>query len=137
MMEETTMKNPTRFLATVAAGALMTGAAWAGNMDARIGNTVLAKAPDGTTTKFWYAKPDTFTVKIEEPGKPAVDAKGKWRVDKDKLCLTADTSFGPFEKDKESCVPLMGDKVGDTWKSKSKDAAGAVVDVDVSIVAGH
>ena len=131
------MKTLSRILASAAVGALFIGAAWAGNIEARIGNTVVAKAPDGTVTKFHYAKPDTFTVAIEQPGKPAVNAKGKWRVDGDKVCLTADTTFGPFEKDKERCVPLNGDKVGDTWKSKSKDAAGKDVEVDVSIVAGQ
>jgi hypothetical protein len=136
-MEETTMKTLTRLLTAAAATALVAGLAVAGSIDARIGNTVVAKAPDGTVTKFWYAKPDTVSVKVEQPGKPAVDSKGKWRVDKESLCLTFDASFGPFEKGKETCVPLMGDKVGDKWKSKSKDATGAVVDVDVEIVAGH
>jgi hypothetical protein len=131
------MKTITKILATAAVGALFIGAAWAGNIEARIGNTVVAKAPDGTVTKFHYAKPDTFTVSIEQPGKPAVNTKGKWRVDGDKVCLTADETFGPFEKAKERCVPLMGDKVGDTWKSQSMDAAGKPVEVDVSIVAGQ
>ena len=58
-------------------------------------------------------------------------------VDGANVCLTADETFGPFEKAKERCVPLNGDKVGDSWKSKSVDAAGKPVDVDVSIVAGQ
>lgn len=131
------MKTLTRILATAAASAFFIGAAWAGSMDARFGNTVLAKAPDGTTTKFLYDKPDTFTAKIEQTGKPAVDAKGKWRVDGDKLCITSETAFGPFEANKERCVPLMGDKAGDKWQTTSKDAAGKDVTVDISIVAGR
>jgi hypothetical protein len=131
------MKTLSRILATAAVGALFVGAAWAGNIEARFGNTVVAKAPDGTVTKFHYAKPDTFTVTIEQPGKPAVNTKGKWRVDGANVCLTAETTFGPFEAKKERCVPLNGDKVGDSWKSKSVDAAGKPVEVDVSIVAGQ
>jgi hypothetical protein len=134
---EKIMKALTRALTAAAAGALLIGTAWAGNIDARFGNTVVAKAPDGTVTKFHYDKPDTFTATIEQPGKPTVNAKGKWRVDGDKVCLTSDTAFGPFEANKERCVPLMGDKAGDSWKSKSLDAAGQPVDVDVSIVAGR
>jgi hypothetical protein len=106
-------------------------------MEARFGNTVLAKAADGTTTKFHYEKDGTFTAVIEQTGQPQVTAKGKWRQDGDQLCLTSDTTFGPFEANKEACVPMTGDKVGDSWKSKSRDAAGNVVDVDVSIVAGR
>ncbi|MEQ1864189.1 MAG: hypothetical protein ABL996_06000 [Micropepsaceae bacterium] len=130
------MKTFTRFLTAAAACALIAGTAWAGNIEARIGNTVVAKAPDGTVTKFHYAKPDTFTVTVEQPGKPAVNTKGKWRVDGASVCLTAEASFGPFEAGKERCVPLNGDKVGDTWKSKSLGADGKPVDVDVTIVAG-
>ena len=131
------MTSFVRIIALASAGLLVAGAAHAGNIDARIGNTVVAKAPDGTVTKFHYAKPDTFTATVEQPGKPAANTKGKWRVDGDKVCLTAEATFGPFEANKERCVPLQGDKVGDTWKSKSLDAAGKPVDVDVSIVAGH
>lgn len=131
------MKTLSKILTAAAATALLVGVAWAGNMEARFGNTVVAKAPDGTTTKFHYDKPDTFKATIEQPGKPMVTAKGKWRQDGDKVCLTPDTAFGPFQKDKETCVPLMGDKVGDSWKSKSLDAAGKPVDVDVTIVAGR
>jgi YD repeat-containing protein len=130
------MKALSKILISAAAAMLFAAAAWAGSMEARFGNTVVASAPDGTVTKFHYDKAGTFTATIAQPGKPAVNAKGKWRQDGDKLCITSDTAFGPFEANKESCVPLMGDKVGDKWKSKSKDAAGNVVDVDVTIVAG-
>jgi len=131
------MKIMTRTLATAAATIMLVGAAWAGNIEARFGNTVVAKAPDGTVTKFHYDKAGTFTVTSEQPGKPAVNTKGKWRVEGDKVCLTAEAAVGPFEANKERCVPLSGDKVGDTWKSKSLGADGKPVDVDVTIVAGQ
>lgn len=131
------MKTLSKIVMTTAAAMLVAVTAWAGDMNARFGNTVVAKAPDGTVTKFHYEKDGTFTAAIDQPGKPAQNAKGKWRQDGDKVCLTSDTTFGPFEAGKERCVPLMGDKVGDTWKSKSLDAAGKPVDVDVTIVAGR
>ncbi|MEQ1755023.1 MAG: hypothetical protein ABL973_12920 [Micropepsaceae bacterium] len=131
------MKTFTRVFATAAAAIMLAGAAWAGNMEARYGNTVVATAPDGTVTKFHYDKAGTFTVTSTQPGKPATSSKGKWRVDGDKVCLTAEATFGPFEAGKERCVPLMGDKVGDTWKSKGMSADGKPVDVDVTIVAGQ
>lgn len=131
------MRTIPHFLATVVAGAFFIGAAWAGSMEARFGNTVVAKAPDGTTTKVHYDKPDTFTATIEQPGKPAANAKGKWRVDGDKLCLTSDTAFGPFAANKEGCVLLRGDKVGDKWQTPAKDSAGKDIVLDVSIVAGR
>lgn len=131
------MRTLSKILTTAAAALLIAGTAWAGNIDARFGNTVVAKAPDGTVTKFHYDKDGTFKAMIEQPGKPVQNAKGKWRVDGANVCLTSDTAFGPFEANKERCVPLMGDKVGDSWKSKSLDAQGKPVDVDVSIVAGR
>jgi len=130
------MKTLTRIVATLVAGAFLIGAAWAGNMAARIGNTVVATAPDGTVTKFWYKADGTFTAKVAQPGKPVVDTKGKWRQDGDKLCITSEAAFGPFEANKERCVPLMGDNVGDKWKSQSLGADGKPVEVDVTIVAG-
>ena len=113
------------------------GATWAGNIEARFGNTIVAKAADGTVTKVWYNKDKTLAAKIEAPGKPAVDSKGVWRVEGDKVCITADAAFGPFEANKERCVPLNGDKVGDSWKSKAKDGAGKEIDMEVSIVSGQ
>lgn len=131
------MRTITRILTTAMVSTLFVAVAWAGSMEGRFGNTVVVKSSDGTTTKVFYDKPDTFKVTVEQPGKPTVNSKGKWRVDGDKVCLTAETSFGAFEANKERCVPLMGDKVGDTWKSTGKDATGKDVVSDASIVAGR
>lgn len=125
-----------RLLATAAVAVASVGACWAGNIEARFGNTVVAKSSDGSVTKVWYNKDKTLTAKVEAPGKPAVTGKGKWRMDGDKVCFTYDSSFGMFEANKERCVPVSGDKVGDSWKVKTKDAAGKDVEVEVSIVAG-
>lgn len=131
------MNTIIRVAAAAAIGAFLVVPAWAGNMDARFTNTVVAKAPDGTITRVFYDKPDTFSATIEQPGKAAANAKGKWRVNGDKVCLTSDTAFGPFAANKEGCVPLMGDKVGDKWQTPAENAAGADIALDVTIVAGR
>ena len=131
------MKSLTIVLSALTAGALFITSAWAGNIEARFGNTVVATAPDGTVTKFHYDKAGTFTVTSTQPGKPAINTKGKWRIDGANVCLTAEAAVGPFEAGKERCVPLVGDKLGDTWKSKSMGADGKPVDVDVTIIAGQ
>jgi hypothetical protein len=129
------MSIPTRVLTTAVAGVFFVGAAWAGNMEARFGNTVVAKDPDGTVTKVFYDKPDTFTATIERPGKPVAKAKGKWHADAKKICVTSDVAFGPFDANREGCVLLRGDKVGDKWQVPDKDDAAKMT--DVSIVAGR
>lgn len=132
------MKFFTRLIAAAFAGLVLFGAAFAGNMDARYGNTVVATNPDGSTTKFYYNADKTFTVKAEKDGKVLGESKGTWRQDGDKLCLTAETTFGPFEAGKERCVPLMGDKVGDSWTTPGgKDANGNDIVITVKIVAGR
>jgi len=131
------MKTIIRVAAAAAIGAFLVVPALAGNMEARFTNTVVTKAPDGTIVKVFYDKPDTFLATIDQPGKAAAHANGKWRVNGDKLCLTSETPFGQFEANKEGCVTLMGDKVGDTWQLPSKDAAGKDIKLDVTIVAGR
>jgi hypothetical protein len=126
-----------RLIAAAFAGLVLFGSAFAGNMDARYGNTVVATYPDGSTTKFYYNADKTFTVKAEKDGKVLAESKGTWRQDGDKLCLTAETTFGPFEAGKERCVPLMGDKVGDSWPTPGKDANGNDITINVKIVAGR
>ena len=125
-----------RTLAVAVAAIGFVAPSWAGNIEARFGNTVVAKSSDGTVTKVWYNKDKTVAAQAEIPGKPAVTSKGKWRVDGDKLCITYETAFAMFEANKERCVPLSGDKVGDNWKLKAKDAAGKDIEVDVTIVSG-
>lgn len=131
------MKLFTGLVAGVLAGLLILGTAWAGSMDARFGNTVVATYPDGTTSKFYYNADKTFAAKTEKGGTVLAETTGTWRVDADKVCITAKTTFGPFEAGKERCIPLMGDKVGDSWPSKAQDASGNPVDITVAIVKGR
>lgn len=119
------------------AGLALASVAWAGSMDGRFGNTVVSKSSNGVVTKVFYDKPGTFTATVEEPGKAKVTAKGKWRLDGGNVCLTSETTFAVFEANKERCVPLNGDKVGDKWKTSGKDAAGNDVVSEVEIVAGR
>jgi len=131
------MRTALKVIAAFVIGALSLGLAWAGTMEARFGNTVVATAPDGTVTKFYYDADGKVAAKVETGGKIVLESKGKWRQDGAKLCLTFDATFGPFEANTERCVPLNGDKVGDTWPSASKDAAGNPVAISVTIVAGR
>lgn len=131
------MKIFTRVAAAAVAFVVLLGSALAGNMQARFGNTVVATNPDGSMTKFYYNADKTFTAKAEAGGKVLLETKGTWRQDGDKLCLTAETTLGPFEGGKERCVPLMGDKVGDKWTSPGKDAKGNDITINVEIVAGR
>jgi hypothetical protein len=131
--------NLMRFLTGLAAASILSAlsmSAFAGSMDARIGNTVVATNPDGSTVKFYYNADNTFTAKAEAGGKTLLESKGTWRQDGDNLCLTSDTTFGPFEAGKERCVPLMGEKVGDKWETPGKDAEGNDISIKVEIVAG-
>ncbi len=131
------MKAITRL---AAAAALLTtlflAPAFAGNMEVRFGNTVVATYPDGSTTKFFYNKDGTFTGKLTQAGKDSNTA-GKWRVDGANICITAQTTFTIFEAGKERCVPLNGDKVGDKWQVTTKDPSGKDTTVNVTIVAGR
>lgn len=131
------MKLVNGLIAAVTAGVALLGSALAGSMDARIGNTVVATAPDGSTTKFYYNADKTFTVKSESGGKTVFETKGTWREDGANLCVTAEAAFGPFEAGKERCIPLTGDKVGDTWQVPGKDAEGNDIMITVTIVAGR
>ncbi|MFO1186690.1 MAG: hypothetical protein U1E87_04105 [Alphaproteobacteria bacterium] len=131
------MKLIVRLLGAALAGLVLFGSAFAGNMSARFGNTVVATYPDGTTTKFYYNEDKTFSAKTESAGKTLAETSGTWRQDGDKLCLTAKTPFGPFEAGKERCVPLMGDKAGDKWTTPGKDANGNDITINVEIVAGR
>lgn len=131
------MKLLNGLVAAAVSGAFLISSAFAGSMDARFGNTVLATNPDGSTVKFYYNADNTFSVKAEAGGKTLLESKGAWRQDGDTVCLTAETAFGPFEAGKERCVPLTGDKVGDSWETPGKDAAGADIKIKVEIVAGR
>ena len=131
------MKLVNSLIAAAMAGVALAGSALAGSMEARIGNTVVASAPDGSTTKLYYNADNTFTVKAEAGGKVVLESKGTWRQDGDNLCVTSEAAFGPFEADKERCIPLAGDKVGDSWQTPAKDAQGNDITITVTIVAGR
>jgi hypothetical protein len=127
----------TRLVSLGLAGLLSLGIAFAANVEARFGNTVLVAYPDGTAVKFFYNAVKTFSAKIEKDGNVLAETKGTWRVDAANICLTSEAPFGPFEPGKERCVPLQGDKVGDTWTVPGKDAKGNDIVATGKIVAGR
>jgi hypothetical protein len=126
-----------RLISVALAGLVSLGIAFAANVEARYGNTVVATYPDGTVTKFYYNADKTFTAKVEKDGNVMAETKGTWRLDAANICLTSESTFGPFEAGKERCVPLMGDKAGDSWSLPGKDAKGNDITITVKIVAGR
>ncbi len=131
------MKAVLKFAAVLALGALSLGIAWAGSMAPRFDNTVVAKSPDGAVTKFFYERDGKISATVDVGGKTVLSTKGKWRQDGANVCLTFDASFGPFEAGKERCVPLQGDKVGDTWTTPGKDSMGMDITVTMTIAKGR
>ena len=110
------------FSVCLVAALFAAGTALAGSMAARFGNTVVVTYPDGAIIKFFYNQDSTFSATAEAGGKTVAQTTGKWRQDGDKLCVKADTDFGAFKGGEERCVPLQGDKVGDTWQTKINDS---------------
>ncbi len=131
------MKLANKIAVAIAAGVLMFGTAFAGSMAPRFENTVVAKAPDGSVTKFYYDKAGTVSATVEAGGKVVLQSKGTWRQDGANVCLTLVPGFGPFETGKERCIPLQGDKIGDTWTTPTKDSMGMDATVTVTIVKGR
>lgn len=131
------MRTVMKFVTAFAIATLTAFSALAGNMAARFGNTVVATYPDGTVSKFYYNADKTFTAKAEKSGAVLAETAGTWRQDGANVCITANANFGLFEAGKERCIPLGGDKVGDTWQVTAKDSTGKDITVNVKLEAGH
>ena len=134
------INNSVRMIVIAALATGIALPAFAGNIKARFGNTMLATRPSGTTMKLWYNKDHTFTGELLAAGAPmTMQTSGKWRVDGDKICVTPDNPPGSESAPKrpETCAPLKGDKVGDTWKTTVKDIDGKSVTQTVKIVKGR
>ncbi|MGV8996811.1 MAG: hypothetical protein ACOH12_07695 [Parvibaculaceae bacterium] len=129
-----------RLVVVAAVMSLVALPAFAGHIEARFGNTMLATRPSGTTMKLWYNKDHTYTGELQAAGAPMVMVtSGKWRVDGDKVCVAPDNPPGSEAAPKrpETCAPLKGDKVGDTWETQVKDIDGKSVTQTVAIVKGR
>lgn len=90
--------------------------------------------------KLWYNEDHTFTGELQAAGAPmTMQTSGTWRVDGDKICVVPDSPPGSdtAKPNKESCAPLKGDKVGDTWQTNVKDIDGKQVVQTVKIVKGR
>ncbi|MDO8288961.1 MAG: hypothetical protein Q7T44_07060 [Parvibaculum sp.] len=126
--------------AIIAAGAAVALPAFAGNIEARFGNTMLATRPSGTVMKLWYNKDHTFTGEFQPAGAPMTfQTSGTWRVDGDNICVQPDNPPGTTNETKapESCALLKGDKVGDKWETTIKDIDGTSVVQTVEIIKGR
>ncbi|HMM13754.1 MAG TPA: hypothetical protein PKA57_03940 [Parvibaculum sp.] len=120
---------------TVAAAALAMPA-FAASMEPRFDNTMVGTRPDGTVLKLYYNRDHTFSGEITPAGSPtSFEAKGTWRLDGDKLCVTPETPGG--EPGPEACAVLKGDKVGDKWKTTVQGTDGKPVVQTVEIVKGR
>jgi hypothetical protein len=130
-----------KLLETIGVAGVMSGllitAALAGSMEARFDNTVMATSSIGSVTKVRYNRDNTLTVAVTTKEGTTTETKGTWRQDGANVCVTPEASFGPFMGGKESCVPLQGDKVGDSWETKATDAQGVEQTTTVMIVAGR
>jgi hypothetical protein len=131
------------FARTACAGVLVAAAvggalpAFAANMEARFGNTMLGMRPDGTILKLYYNADHSFSGEITPAGSPtSFEAKGTWKLKGDKLCVTPEGGPGGA-KGKESCALLKGDKVGDKWETTVQGTDGKPVVQSVEIVKGR
>lgn len=114
-----------RFVLGLAAAAALSVSAYADVMAPRFGNTVVLTAPNGQVTKLMYDADGTMDIVAPDGTK----SKGKWAMEGDKLCITADA--GPNAGQKQ-CNPTAAHKVGDEWdiglpdgsKMKAKLVAG-------------
>lgn len=125
----------TGLIAALAAG-LSAGTALAGSMEARFGNTVLISGDQGET-KLFYNEDNSFTATVSPKDGAMIESKGTWRIEGDQVCITPERAFLIFEAGKERCVPLQGEKVGDSWQTTSKGPDGQDVTATISIVAGR
>lgn len=111
--------------------------AFAANMNARYGNTVLATRADGTKIKLYFEPDMTFTGKASPASMPfSFSIAGTWRVDGDKLCILQTEGRGP-NKGVEKCEPLEGDKIGDTWTVNVTDKDDKPVVQTMTITQGR
>lgn len=117
-----------RILMISAAIALSCGAAYAmDSMAGVIGNTVVAKGPDGEV-KMWYKADHTYSGTDSKGTKMS----GSWEEKAGQVCLTQKDP-APAAGQGTHCGPSMeGKKAGDSWESTSADGKK----YSVSIVKG-
>jgi len=109
-------------LAVAGAAVAQTGDAL---MEVAFKNTVVVEIPGLFEAKTYYDADHTYRSVT-----PEGEAKGKWRVDGEKLCLTQTEPAVP-----ENCAnPLKPRKVGDSW-TQVDEASGA--ELNIKIVAGR
>jgi hypothetical protein len=88
-------------------------------MASRYGNTLVIKGPDGKEViRLYYDQGGGFSAKAAD-GKTA---KGTWKMDGDKICVTQTEPAPDASMPNPSCQPFTGaHKVGDTWEVTRAD----------------
>lgn len=81
---------------------------------ARVGNTVIATDPDGTSTHIYWRADGTFSA-----WRPGWKSEGTWFVKDGKLCLTYEVAR-PNMGTSECMTGAKPHKVGDVWKTEDR-----------------
>jgi len=97
-----------RIVLGVAFATALAGAAWAGGMDSRIGNTTIATDANGVESRIYYNADGTLTGKQADQ-----EFEGTWKLDGTTICLTTDPALP--DQPNPLCVPFVEHAVGDTW----------------------
>ncbi|HRK63440.1 MAG TPA: hypothetical protein PLN53_03550 [Terricaulis sp.] len=102
-----------KFVAALAFGLALAGAAQAQSIDNAFGNTVVVTLQNGASLRYHFNADRTFTLHAPD----GTAHNGTWEIAGDQLCLTSE-AMG------RSCSALEGDRqVGDTWTSTSGDGS--------------
>lgn len=102
-----------KFVAALAFGLALAGAAQAQSIENAFGNTVVVTLENGASLRYHFNADNTFTLHAPD----GTAHNGNWAIEGDQLCLTSE-AMG------RSCSPLEGDRqVGDTWTSTSGDGS--------------
>lgn len=95
----------------IAAAALISVTASAGDMTGLFGNTIECRYPDGKVTKVWVAEGGTYSIQRPDGS----TATGNWTDSGSEVCYK-DTNPPPPADMKSVCSPSTPRKVGDTWE---------------------
>ena len=102
-----------KFVAALAFGLALAGAANAQSIDNAFGNTVVVTLESGASLRYLFNPDNTFTLHAPD----GAAHQGRWEITGGQLCLTSE-AMG------RSCSALEGDRqVGESWTSTSADGS--------------
>jgi len=106
-----------KFVAALAFGLAMAGAAQAQSIENAFGNTIVVTLENGASLRYYFNADNSFTLLAPDGSSHA----GTWEITGDQLCLTSE-AMG------RSCSALEGDRqVGDTWTSTGGDGSNVTL----------